>query len=264
MADRLTVTTGTTTTTADVESDIGAGIADHLNAGAALLWPLLLFCLLWLLRRELRALVAGLAARVVDKDNEIVLGPIVLRKIESRLESVELDQKVTSELVQRKVIETAGVVAASGQAQAIPEALRAMADAYLKVNIPDWNDRVMRKDELAGEMGLMVVRERIPRGLLAASKNEGVLVALASAIHHDPRSGDDLLIVEAGKDVQRLHVRYRFLMAIARLADRALVKQENRADLRALCLRYHEGADPSLQVRIKRTLAVLESPAARN
>jgi hypothetical protein len=58
--------------------------------------------------------------------------------------------------------------------------------------------------------------------------------------------------------VKRLHVRYRFLAAIARLANQQLISKENRADLRALCLEYQEGADKPLQARVKLTLAALQ------
>jgi len=279
MAEELTVTNGTTTATASTKAvdKEAPGIPDYLNAGAALLWPLLFFCCLWFLRREMRLLVSALASRVADKDSEVVLGPVSLRKIESRLESVEMDQKMATDLVHSKA--QAGVDAAPARpaeapqpkvsspaaektvAAQIPDQLQRIADEYLNVNLPDWNDRVRRKDELTARMALLVVRESVPRRVLAESKNEGILIALAGAIHLDPRNGDDFWLLEGGRNAQRLHVRYRFLASIARLADRKLIRKENQADLRAMCLKYQEGADGSLMARVKLTLAVLDDPA---
>jgi hypothetical protein len=72
----------------------------------------------------------------------------------------------------------------------IPAALRELAEAYLAVNESDWRTRVLRKNDLALQMGDFVIREDISRDLLTQKKDEGLYIALAAAVAADPEHGD--------------------------------------------------------------------------
>jgi hypothetical protein len=231
-------------------TDGSAGVDSHINAAATLLWPVVVIGLAWWLRTELRQILAALAARLADPRTEISAGPLKLVTLESRIESIELDQTVG--------LPSLSAGATSAPAESVPQALIDAANQYLDVNIPDRSARLKRKDEIAAEMARIVVGGNIARKTLAASANEGLRMALATAVHIDPRVGDDACIAAGGRNLKRLHVRYRFAMAMARLAERRLVKPESIIVFRQLCAEYSEGADADLHGRIARTLAVLE------
>lgn len=237
------------------QKDDSAGIDSYLNAATALLWPVIVIALAWWLRAELRQILASLAARLADPRTEISAGPLKLVTLESRVESIELNQTVGLSSL------AGGATAADAPVGSVPQALIDAANQYLNVDIPDWNARVQRKDEIAAAMARMVVQANISRTTLAASTNEALRMALATAINLDPRTGDDVCVATGGKNLKRLHVRYRFAMAMARLVERRLVKPESIIVFRQLCAEYSQGADASLHTRIARTLAVLEQPA---
>ena len=228
-------------------------VVEYLNSIAGVLWPLLLIAVIWALRRELRRIAKSVAERVENPNSKLVIGPFEL-SLASRVESLELDHQVVSGPALLGRSESA----VRPPAESIPAELLAEAEQYLHVEISDWKARVDRKDEIAAAMARRVIGENVSRRALAESPNEGIRMALATAIHVDSRENDDFWILQAAPRIKHLHVRYRFLMAVARLADRRLLRAEFVAPMRTLCFDYVEGADASLLTRIQRTRAALD------
>jgi hypothetical protein len=136
------------------------------------------------------------------------------------------------------------------QSDEIDAHLRALADEYLSVHLDDWTQRVRKKDSLAAEMGAYVSSRGISRDKLAGETNEGLLLALAAAVHGAPEPADTGRLVKAAYRVSRLHVQYRFVLAFARLLERGYVTPEQKAAIRAVLNVFESRADDSLRQAI--------------
>jgi hypothetical protein len=84
---------------------------------------------------------------------------------------------------------------------------------------PDHMRRIQAKNDLARSMGAEVLRTNIDRNTLVDQGDEVMTLALAGAVTALPQSGDDVLILTAGRRIERLHVRYRVAAAVSELAQ---------------------------------------------
>jgi hypothetical protein len=103
----------------------------------------------------------------------------------------------------------------------------------------------------------------VDRRILADQHDEVLTLALASAITALPKRGDDSLLLSAGSDVKRLHVRYRIAAAFAQLTASFNLDPKHLPDTRRLLQSYRDGADSSLVGRLDRTIALLDQYARR-
>ena len=132
----------------------------------------------------------------------------------------------------------------------IDDHLRALADEYLNIRIGDWAARVQKKNELAAAMGAHVIKRGISRDRLAEQTNEGLLLALATAVHAQPEPADTDRQIKAAYHVNRLHVQYRFVLAFTRLLELGYVTSEQKAAIRRILDAYESRADASLRQAI--------------
>lgn len=98
--------------------------------------------------------------------------------------------------------------------QAVDRNLVTVADEYLAVRVPDWNERLRVKDTLAQNMADIVLSKNLSKDLLANQRHEGLILALASAVQLRPEPGDVGRLLRVADTVTRLHVRYRILQAL--------------------------------------------------
>lgn len=107
--------------------------------------------------------------------------------------------------------------------------------------------------------GVYVVSNRVSRDELAKEQDEGLVLALASAVLLDPQPQDAELLLNAAQHIRRRHVQYRILVAFTRLYERGLVTDHQRDRLRTLLTRYSVDADAPLLKQISYTSSLISS-----
>ena len=224
-----------------------------------LAWPLVILFLAIGLRKELKGAIRAIAIRVGDRDTDVSItkGGLSLKRateaIEARMTTVEAGQgQLNHVLLQRDGRQNA-------QPIEITDELREMARAYLAIEVPDRARRTMLKDSSANEMGYYVVAHRVSRDELAKEQDEGLVLALASAVLLDPQPQDAELLLNAAQHIRRRHVQYRILVAFTRLYERGLVTDDERDRLRTLLARYSVDADAPLRRQISYTSSLISS-----
>jgi hypothetical protein len=143
------------------------------------------------------------------------------------------------------------------------ESLTHMAGDYLKISVPDWAERTKLKDLAANKMADFALRQNISKSTILEQyqedKNEGLALTLASLININPELNDTNFILEAGWGLTRLHVMYRFLLAIVTLYKSGFVDRKDKLRLINMVNSYKNKADNPLLNMIESTLSTLNS-----
>src|SRR4051812_22060963 len=216
------------------------------------------------MRKEAKGIARALKMRIKDRNSDIAItrSGIEIRAnidaINAKVQTLEVGQSQQGQALLSQVTSQHDT-----PATAITDELREMASAYLRIEIPDWAERTRAKDAAANEMGLYVVSHNVPRDDLARENDEGLILALASAVLLDPQPEDADRLLAASAGVYRLHVRYRVLLAFSRLMERRMLTSAQIAGLRKTLDRFRIGADDSLLRHISWTVSLLDTaPAA--
>jgi hypothetical protein len=227
---------------------------DSIELLKAVAWPVTVLIALGVLRSQIQTFLTklsdsiGHAAQISigKKGLEIKLDNKIAA-VNSRIAAVNAAQdQVTETVYKNKRRQQRGQTRAKG-ALKIPVGLRELADAYLAVNEPDSRTRVLRKNELALQMGDFVIREDISRDLLAREKDEALHLALAAAVAADPEHGDLERMCSVAPTTARLHVRYKFVVALISLINKGFVQEKDVPAVRDALRRLAFGADEPLQ-----------------
>ncbi|HEX8683542.1 MAG TPA: hypothetical protein VF707_14570 [Ardenticatenaceae bacterium] len=218
-----------------------------------------------------RLFLAGAFSRA-DRDATALLA------IGARLDSVEKNQDaLTTTLVPTpaltsgqgdgtateptSVLETLDLQAETPPASTPLETLQQMADAYLTINAPDSGERVRQKDEAAARMANLIIQQGISKDQIAqmavAQHSEGLAVALASAIHFHPETGDFALLMQIAPWIQKLHVQYTIVLTLGKLFRLNIATAANRTSALALLSTYEQTADQPLQQQIAQVRALI-------
>jgi hypothetical protein len=205
---------------------------------------------------HLRNAAMALARRFADPNQAVKIGWFELSQRMNTLESQLESSRVENQVLATAVNPVAHRVTEVDTNQAMGE-LRALAEQYTHVNISDWRERVRAKDLLAARMAALAAARNLSREVLARDSDEGVRMALATLITIDPRPEDDKWISIAAPGIKLLHVRYRFMMAIGRLAEFKLLTPERAHEFEKLTVEYRSKADDSLLDRIDRTVQAI-------
>jgi hypothetical protein len=229
---------------------------DHVDALVGhLAWPLVALAIVLVFRRQLHELLNEIRQRVSDKNASVDLkaGPvgIQVQAVQDKVQALDENQKVL-----KAVVKATATTSASWSTQ-IPPELTELADRYLAVEIPDWAERVRMKDTLATEMGSLVLTRGVSKDVLTQTTNEGLLLALAELVRLSPEAGDLQRLGRVAPLITRLHVRYRFLMAVGRLLDRRFVDPHDVSSITQILQQFRSGADAPLRAQIGRTEAQL-------
>ena len=99
-------------------------------------------------------------------------------------------------------------------------------------------------------MGAYVIQRAVSRDKLVEQTNEGLLVALATAVHVAPEGTDTERLIKAAYRVSRLHVQYRFVLAFISLLERGYVTEAQKARIRNVLNVFESRADESLRKAI--------------
>jgi hypothetical protein len=223
-------------------------------------WPFVALIAVLVTHKQLRDVVHSLAQRIKDPRTTIEAGPF---KIGEQLRDLKLGAEETNTRVQVLTqLESAKAAANPEVAKPIPEELRALAERYEKVSDPALEKRIQQKDDLAAKMASLVIREQLSRKSLAeAATSDGLRTALATVVHTVPLPGDDVWLAQSGPDAEFKHTRYRFMMAIARLARLGMLSPARAREFLTLAESYKKGADRLLLERIARTEELLHTSA---
>jgi hypothetical protein len=220
----------------------------------AIAWPVTVLVALYVLRNQIQAFLTKLSdsishaaqITVTRRGVEIKLDNKIAA-VNSRIEALNAAQEQVTETVykskRRQVRGQKGMQALAD----IPQGLRDLAAAYMAVKENDWRQRVLRKNELALQMGDFVIREDVPRDLLAKEGDEALHLALAAAVAADPEPGDLHRVLLVAPTTVRLHVRYKLVVALTALINKGLVQQKDVSAIRGALQRMALKADERLE-----------------
>ena len=132
-----------------------------------------------------------------------------------------------------------------------------MADRYLNINASDWRERVKQKNKTAIEMGKYMLTNRIVKNELVrydsgGNLNEGLLVGVAEAISMSPQEGDLEFLLSIARNVERYHVKFKIMVAVATLFEHCNVSKDVAQNCEGLLQAYEATADDQLLNRIER------------
>lgn len=138
-----------------------------------------------------------------------------------------------------------------------------MAAEYMNISVADWAERTRLKDTAANTMADYALKQNISKTAIfekyQQDKSEGLALALASLINIKPETGDIEIALKAGQGVNRLHVRYRFLLAIVTLYKKGFINEKDKNETLALVNSYKNNADRALLKMIDSTVSTLNS-----
>jgi hypothetical protein len=140
-----------------------------------------------------------------------------------------------------------------------------MADEYMHITFADLAQRTHAKDLKANEMGIYAIENGIHSGDIFKyirdhpPVQEGMVMALATLINIDPQQSDFAMLLEAGRNLTRLHVRFRVLLAIVTLKKKGYIGDDEKQQAINLVKSYRLNADASLSQQIEYTLSFLDS-----
>jgi hypothetical protein len=244
-----------------------------------LAWPMSILIIVCLIRKQIKSLLDNISIKIRDPSSDVTLGKdgleiksrtnAALGIIESLRSEVDaLKQKVfsvskiaeitsfdVSDLDKSKITDVQSHLL---EANGVDDNLKILADEYLSISSPDWNKRVREKTQLATKLGNHVISYKISRDILAKEENEGLILALASAINSFPENGDLDRLYWVKDKVTRLHVKYWIVMAIGRIFECIKMKTEDFNRAQQILDLFTLGADKSLQNRIIQTRSIID------
>jgi hypothetical protein len=211
-------------------------------------WPATVLIALFVLRYQIQAFLTKLTDSIAHA-SQIVIGKkgleIKLAAVNSRIVALNAAQDLVTETVYGSKRRQSR--APRKAATQLPQGLRDLAAAYVAVNEPDWRSRVLRKNELALQMGDLVIREDVSRDVLVQEKDEALHLALAAAAAADPQPGDLERMLRVAPTTARLHVRYKLVVALMSMINKGLVQPKDKAKVHESLQRMGGGADDSLR-----------------
>ena len=224
-------------------------------------WPAVAGFLVFHLRRTLSELLAAFTSRVQDPNTAIVVskeGVEIKQNVNAvlgRIESLETDLRQVSALFPKVPPQEPR---SAPSPSVIPPALQQAAEAYMQIAAPSLGERVRLKDSEAVELTKLVQEHHVSKDLLVQQAHEGLLLALVGAIHSNPEVGDLDRLITIVPRLERLHVKYKAVMAIGRLFELNLVAVGDVGRARALLDRLSKDGDTALLRRVERTQASID------
>jgi hypothetical protein len=220
------------------------------------LWPATTVIIFLFIRKELRDLLDAIRMRVGDPRQSISITKtgISLAAIDAKVEILKEAQQPLAYKARRRTARTAVT-------ETVPEELTKTANEYLGLKIPDWRERVEKRNELAQTMMDLAVEHHVSRDVLAAASNEGLILTAAKLALTYPERGDAERLLQAAPRVTRLHVRYHMALAFGRLVEVGLVDEKGVARILTALNNFERGADEFLARRLAQVHALIESTA---
>jgi hypothetical protein len=237
-------------------------IGDVAKLIHAIAWPATVLIAIFLLRKELRDFM-GKLTNAIGQAAQISIGTKGLAiKLGNQIAAV--NTRVTAVQATQEQVKTAvslkrSARRTSAERREIPRELNNLADKYLKLQIADYRDRVRRKNEIAREMGELVIEASISRDRLVAANNEGLTLAFAAAVIAQPKEQDFDRIIQVAPKVTRLHVRYWLVLALSVLINGGPFDRDRRPELERTLEQLDTGADKALSTLIQDTKKLLDS-----
>jgi len=153
-------------------------------------------------------------------------------------------------------------------ASVVLKELEQKAISYLKINNPDWGERVRLKDLAGNDMANYALLNNIKKQdiveLAKNTANEALVLALAVMISIRPEKGDFEKIMAVAPMVSRLHIRHKVTVALGQLFKLGLVDSKDRAEVvKMLNNTYKRNADEPLIKTIDSTITLINSVEER-
>ena len=237
-------------------------IQELLKVLSSAFWPAVVSFLVFHLRQPLSELLVASTSRVKDPNTAITVskeGVEIKQNVEAvlgRIESIETELRQVRAQLPTPHVEESRLASSS---PVIPSALQQAADAYMEITSPSLSERVRLKDAAAVQLTKLVQEYRVSKDLLVRQTHEGLLLALAGTIHSNPEIGDLDRLITVAPRLDRLHVKYKVVMAIGRLFERNLVAAADVGRAMALLDSLARSGDAALLQRIERTRAIINT-----
>lgn len=241
-----------------------------------LVWPVTILVILFVARHAIRNILKRLEERLHDaRTAEITasmqgMGITIKTELDavvSQVESLQSNQDQLTSLASLRLNKFAGVQEEETPSEDIPPELLTLANEYLDLpsvrrtadNFPEWRAQLNELNQIRDDMTDFIISRNVSRDALANSDNQGLLVALASAIQILPGERDLQRLLRASWHVSRLNVKYRFVLAFTRLIEKDLLSKADIDCVQEVLDKFQQGADEPLQLRIQRTRAFIEA-----
>ncbi len=236
---------------------------EHIvNIIGHLAWPATILFIGYFAQDEIRKIFGAIAKRIEEKNTDISIGKeglqitTAIEATEAKLEAQEVDIEQVRSLIMDSLQSSKAGINAEPNGE-IDSHLRKLANEYMNINIPDWTERVRAKDEAARKLGNYVITHKISKDILSDEHHEGIVLALASSIHAMPEGGDTDRLLRVSDQVNRLHVKYRIVLAFGRLIERGIAGISDIPRIRHVLRMYESDSDTALKKRINATYAIL-------
>jgi hypothetical protein len=230
---------------------------DFAELAHALGWPITVLIAIYVLRAELRGFMNKLTEQI-SKAANISIGAkgleIKLAAVNTRVTAIQATQESSAPRGRKS--------SRGDKSEEIPARLNDLASEYLKLDVPDPRERVRRKNEMAREMGDLVLEMNVSRKLLVSRGDQGLIVAFAAAVVAQPEPDDLALLLDTQGVAKRLHVRYRLVLALAVLINKGFVADADRERVDTTLTAFDRGADPPLNKLIADTKSLSQEIAA--
>lgn len=140
----------------------------------------------------------------------------------------------------------------------VQHTLASLEGQYRHVEIPDYRQRVLRKNEITAEMFAFAVRAGVSKGWLASQQGDGYLHVYATWVLVSPSPDDAAVLCGRGGSAYQKHTKYRVCEALRRLAEANMIQPPQKAPALALLDGYLGGADDSLRMQVEATRRAIE------
>jgi hypothetical protein len=227
-------------------------------------WPVSILTCVALLKDSVMNAVNAVADRIRDPNTSVRVGRegLEIKRLKEEEQAIENEQlrEIGKGVLVAPPTEFKAIAHGTPAAdESIPDELLRLADKYMKVNEPSYQLRVRIKDDLARQMAAAAVLQGISKERLASELHEGLILTLASMIHLNPEPEDYSLIYRVSDEANRLHVKYRIVLAIGRLQERRLIPQTDRKGMLGILDSYMKDADEALRRRIIYTRSLFDA-----
>jgi hypothetical protein len=225
----------------------------------ALAWPLTTLLAIYMLRAELRLFMTRIS-EAISQAAQITIGKKGLDiKLSKKIEAVNTRVTAIQATQEQVKVVVRSKKELARPAVQIPSGLSALAAEYLHIEVTDYRTRLHLKNELAKEMGELVLKSDVSRDALISSSDEGLILAFVSAAVAQPEAGDLKRLLRAGSICKRLHVRYRIVIALTVLINCGLVPAEEETRIEQVLDLMCQGADEPLMKIIHDARGLLET-----
>jgi len=139
----------------------------------------------------------------------------------------------------------------------IPPELMRLAGEYEGVRAATRQENADKRNKVVREMVQIAVSEQVSRDLLAQSRRQGLIAALAGTIYSSPEEDDVDRLVTTSGIAKSHHLKYQIVLAFGTLIDKGLIRKDDYSHIDQILADFEReaGDNRGLAIRIQNTRA---------